>query len=147
MALRNVTIDRRSAVFVDTSALVALLVPADSLHIAAESQYLQLRLVEAKLVTTEMVLVELANWLSKIRYRQSAILIIDDLLSSYSATVVWSGRELFAVAYELYKDRADKDWSLTDCASFVVMKARGISLAFTSDGHFEQAGFGRLLEN
>lgn len=40
MALRNGTIDRRSTVFVDTSALVALLVPADSLHTSAVSQYL-----------------------------------------------------------------------------------------------------------
>jgi predicted nucleic acid-binding protein len=38
-----------------------------------------------------------------------------------------------------------KDWSLTDCISFVVMEERGVTEALTSDRHFEQAGFASLL--
>jgi predicted nucleic acid-binding protein len=41
--------------------------------------------------------------------------------------------------------RQDKDWSLTDCISFVVMRDRGITKVFTTDHHFEQAGFKKLL--
>jgi predicted nucleic acid-binding protein len=37
--------------------------------------------------------------------------------------------------------RADKDWSLTDCISFVAMQEAGVQKALTSDQHFAQAGF------
>jgi predicted nucleic acid-binding protein len=46
---------------------------------------------------------------------------------------------------ELYDARPDKEWSLTDCISFVVMRDRGIEQALTGDEHFEQAGFAALL--
>ena len=49
------------------------------------------------------------------------------------------GRILFAA-------RKDKDWSLTDCISFVVMQEHGITDALTADHHFEQAGFVALLK-
>jgi len=45
----------------------------------------------------------------------------------------------------LYSDRPDKTWGLVDCASFVVMEGEGITDAFTTDRHFEQAGFNCLL--
>jgi hypothetical protein len=53
--------------------------------------------------------------------------------------------ELFVRAFRLYSDRADKEWGLTDCVSFVVMTDRGIREALTADEHFEQAGFLPLL--
>ena len=53
--------------------------------------------------------------------------------------------DLFRRALELYSDRPDKDWSLTDCTSFVVMAERRLTEAATGDHHFEQAGFRALL--
>ena len=53
----------------------------------------------------------------------------------------------FREAFELYKRMADKEWSLTDCASFELMKARGISEALAHDRHFEQAGLVALLRS
>jgi predicted nucleic acid-binding protein len=47
---------------------------------------------------------------------------------------------------QLYRSRHDKEWSLTDCVSFVVMQDEGISDALTGDKHFEQAGFNALLK-
>jgi uncharacterized protein len=47
---------------------------------------------------------------------------------------------------DLYRDRPDKAWSLTDCISFVVMADKGIRDALTADHHFEQAGFVALLK-
>ena len=41
----------------------------------------------------------------------------------------------------MYVEFTDKRWSLTDCLSFIVMKDNGISVAYSSDHHFEQAGF------
>jgi predicted nucleic acid-binding protein len=52
---------------------------------------------------------------------------------------------LIVRAVEQYRRFSDKTWGLVDCASFVVMRERGITEAFTSDYHFEQAGFKRLL--
>ncbi len=48
--------------------------------------------------------------------------------------------------WALLKSRPDKEWSLVDAASFVVMRERGIHEALTTDHHFEQAGFARLLK-
>jgi predicted nucleic acid-binding protein len=52
---------------------------------------------------------------------------------------------LFAAGWALYSQRLDKEWGLTDCISFSVMIERQITDAFTSDHHFEQAGFRKLL--
>jgi predicted nucleic acid-binding protein len=53
---------------------------------------------------------------------------------------------LFDQGFELYARRLDKDWSLTDCISFVVMREHGLTHALTGDHHFEQAGFRILLK-
>jgi predicted nucleic acid-binding protein len=52
---------------------------------------------------------------------------------------------LFDAGLELYSRRPDKEWSLTDCISFVVMEEHGLTEALTTDHHFEQAGFTALL--
>jgi predicted nucleic acid-binding protein len=53
---------------------------------------------------------------------------------------------LDAQAWQLLVDRPDKEWSLVDCASFVVMQNAKLTKALTTDPHFEQAGFVRLLK-
>jgi predicted nucleic acid-binding protein len=53
--------------------------------------------------------------------------------------------ELYERAFELYQDRRDKEWGLTDCLSFIVMQDRGLTMALTSDAHYQQAGFRALL--
>jgi predicted nucleic acid-binding protein len=60
--------------------------------------------------------------------------------------IVASSRELFRRGFDLYADRPDKEWSLTDCISFVVMTDRRITDALTGDHHFEQAGFVAILK-
>ncbi len=59
--------------------------------------------------------------------------------------VVACSLELRADALRLFSDRSDKDWSLTDCLSFVVMGHRNVQMALTPDHHFEQAGFRPVL--
>ncbi len=49
-------------------------------------------------------------------------------------------------AWRLLTKRPDKEWSLVDCSSMVIMARRGIAEAFTSDHHFEQGGFVRSLK-
>jgi hypothetical protein len=50
-----------------------------------------------------------------------------------------------AKAWELLTQREDKEWSLVDCSSFIIMKQRRINEALTNDHHFEQAGLIKLL--
>jgi len=63
-----------------------------------------------------------------------------------SLTIVEANHELFEHGLDLFGNRPDKSWSLTDCISFVVMQAHGLTEALTADHHFEQAGFVRLLK-
>ena len=146
MERRNVKINRREIVFADTAAFVALLVRRDEFHQSANRIMAELSEKDTKLFVTEMVLVEIANALSALELRARAVILIDELQTLPNVEIIWSSIKLFESAWSLYRERPDKEWSLTDCASFVVMKERGINLAFTSDKHFEQAGFVKLLE-
>ncbi len=146
MANRSVKIKPRENVFADTAAFIALLVRRDEFHQSASRIMGKLSEKDTKLFTTEMVLFELANALSAIELRARAVILVNELRMLPNVEIVWSNVELFEKAWSLYRERPDKEWSLTDCASFIVMKEHGINLAFTSDKHFEQAGFVRLLE-
>jgi len=53
---------------------------------------------------------------------------------------------IFAGGLDLYRERPDKDWSLTDCISFVIMRQQQITDALTADLHFVQAGFRALMQ-
>ena len=53
--------------------------------------------------------------------------------------------ELYTRAFQLYQERTDKEWGMTDCGSFIVMRQQGVNEALTTDGHFQQAGFFALL--
>jgi predicted nucleic acid-binding protein len=72
--------------------------------------------------------------------------VINRIKASPILKVVHIDPSLDAEAWDLFQRRPDKTWSLVDCASFVVMQKRGINEALTSDVHFEQAGFVRLLK-
>jgi predicted nucleic acid-binding protein len=67
------------------------------------------------------------------------------LRSESTVKIIPSNAELFAAGVKLYAERPDKEWSLTDCISFVIMQQEGLSDALTGDRHFEQAGFRALL--
>lgn len=132
-------------VFIDTAAWIALVSKRDSLHLSARQVMTELRNHDALLTTTEFVLVEVANALSAPSSRQQAVKLIDGLRSLSTVQIIPAGPELLNDGLTLYRDRPDKEWSLTDCISFVVMQQEQITQAFTSDHHFEQAGFSKLL--
>ncbi len=96
-------------------------------------------------MTTRAVLLEIGNALSKRRHRASAVQLLASLEADPSVEVVSLSPELYANAFTLFRERPDKEWGLIDCASFLVMEARGITEALTGDEHFEQAGFRALL--
>jgi predicted nucleic acid-binding protein len=59
--------------------------------------------------------------------------------------VIPPSQRLFEDGLRLFAERPDKEWSLTDCVSFLVMKRHGLTDALTADRHFSQAGYNPLL--
>ncbi len=120
-------------IFADTSYWIALLNPRDELHhkaVAATQNH-----SEDQLVTSEMVLVELLNGFSDNgpRLRAASSKAVKVLRSSPNVTVIRQTSDQFEAAFNRFQERLDKDWSLTDCASFLIMEAEGIEAALTND--------------
>jgi len=132
-------------VFVDTSAWLALANRSDRLHRPAVERHRELLAGGAHYLTTEPVLTEVANALARPPLRQAAIRFVDALRASPRVAVVPVDGRTFARGWELYRDRPDKPWGLTDCISFVVMAEHDVREAFAADRHFEQAGYTCLL--
>lgn len=128
--------------FIDTVYILALLNSRDRWHRRAVELS---RSVGAPLVTSHAVLTEVADALSHRNRRIWAFEAIADLRSDRDVRCVVVDDETFAAALELYRDRPDKDWSLTDCISFVIMREQQLSDALTADIHFVQAGFRALM--
>lgn len=133
--------------FVDAVYWIALLNPRDNLHEQAVS--LSRPLDQTVLVTTEMVLTELLNAFAERggSLRRSATELVLRLKQDASVRIVPQTTAQFDEAFQLYRNRHDKEWSHTDCASFRVMEKEGIAEALTYDRHFEQAGFKALMRS
>lgn len=127
--------------FVDTAALVAQLNKQDNLHIQAVSTNQKLILKGKRLITTMYVIDETVTELTGRVPHPNIVGFIEDIFSSKIFHVLHVSKKHEKSAWNLYKERPDKLWSFTDCLSFVIMKERRITEAFTSDHHFVQAGF------
>jgi hypothetical protein len=97
-------------------------------------------------IISNFVLLELADALCSVLERRKNIEFIRNLGLVKSTKVLSLNDELFFAGIRLYESRLDKDWSLTDCISFTIMQREGIAEALTTDKHFEQAGFIRLIK-
>ncbi len=131
-----------SKVFADTFYFLALLNKNDEAHARALQYSAQIE----QLVTTEWVLTELADGLASSRHRSIFLQTRQELLADADVQVIPLDMQLHEEGIRLYANRADKEWSLTDCISFVVMQREGVAEALTGDHHFEQAGFVALLK-
>ncbi|GAB4443069.1 MAG: PIN domain-containing protein [Anaerolineae bacterium] len=131
-----------SPTFIDTGYILALVNTADQYHAQARLAAGQVR---PPFITTEAVLTEVGNALSRLRWRQLGVTTLTALRQDANIEVVSVDSQLFEQAIALYSDRPDKEWGLTDCISFVVMTSRGLSQTLTTDHHFEQAGFHNAL--
>ena len=98
-----------------------------------------------RLTTSSLVLIELADGLSRVQHRHVAIQLVDAVERSRRIEIVQVDERLERLGWQLFRDRADKDWGMTDCVSMSLMEDRRIQDVFTADHHFEQAGFNILL--
>lgn len=129
-------------VFADTTYWIALLVKQDQYHTRAQAWT---ALITGRITTTAAVLLETANALARPTWRASAVALIDHLQQRADVEFVPLGPALWQSGWELYRDRPDKGWSLTDCISFLVMQEAGLTDALTADEHFRQTGFRAVL--
>jgi len=128
--------------FADSFFFIALLSEKDRNHHKTVEILDQL---ESALVTTEWVLAEVADAMSRPPARAKCFALFEFLKSHPLVSIVHAGHDHYERGLELYASRPDKDWSLTDCTSFVIMREYGLTDALTGDRHFEQAGFQTLL--
>jgi uncharacterized protein len=130
------------SVFADTFYFLALLNERDAAH---QRSVTASRTTGLRLVTTEFVLLEVADALCKPAHRDEVLALINVVESDPAFLLVRATSELIHRGKMLYRDRPDKEWPLTDCISFVVMRDYELAEALTADHHFAQAGFKTLL--
>ena len=133
------------SLFLDTGYIYALFNTRDQWHQKAVEWQQKISLENCPLLTTEFVLTEIANGLSAVKFREDASNIIHILQDDDLVQIIPATSELFSKGLNLYENRNDKDWGLTDCISFVVMQEKILNEALTPDDHFRQAGFRALL--
>ena len=129
--------------FADTFFYLAVLNPRDSAHERAVDLSRSLR---GGFVTTEFVLLEPGDGMAHLPAREAFVRFSALLGRDRRVEIIPASTDLLRRGLDLYADRPDKEWSLTNCVSFVVMRERGITEALTGDHHFEQAGFAALLK-
>jgi len=98
------------------------------------------------LILTDAILLELGAYFGRAD-RKSTLAHIMKTFAEDQVEIVPLDPELLRRSLDLFFQRPDKNWSLADCISFLVMKDRDIVEAITTDEHFEQAGFVALLRN
>lgn len=128
--------------FLDTSGLLCLHHRAEPFHNQARSAY------KAALtrLTHSYVLAEFVALANVRRFpRPAALSFVADLLENPDIEAVWVDEQLHREAFSLLMERQDKNYSLCDAVSFVLMRQRNLSEALTTDRHFEQEGLRRLL--
>jgi len=137
-----------SDIFVDTSGWAELIDPSLIHHTLAAKIYHQTRQQHRKFITSNYIITELVALLtSPLRIpRNKTIELINGLKNSPLVEIVHIDVALDNQTWQLLTQREDKNWSLVDCSSFVIMHQHHLTKALTTDHHFEQAGFIQLLK-
>ena len=127
----------------DTSGLLCLFDADDFRHAEAERLYES----ATNRLTHNYVLAEFVPLCQSRGFdRRTSLAFVADLLDSPEVEVAWVDETVHRTALALLQARLDKGYSLCDAVSFVLMRQRGIAESLTTDHHFSQEGFVRLLQ-
>ena len=128
-----------SRVFVDTSALLALMVGSDQAHEEAREGFARLRAERASLVTSSYVLVE-TYALLQARIGIGAVRIFREAFAPL-LDVLWVDETTHERALDDLLLRDARKLSLVDASSFELMRANRVDRAFAFDAHFREEGY------
>ena len=135
-------------IFADTAGWGHLIDSSQPCHAQAAGIYRKTRQEGRRLITTNYILTELvALLISPLRIpRPKIAAFVESLKASPNVEIVHIDAALDGRSWEFFKQRDDKEWTLVDCSSFVLMEECRLTEAFTTDHHFEQAGYACLLK-
>lgn len=133
-------------IFLDSSFIYALLNRRDQFHRQAAEVANRLKPSD-QFVITDAVIFECCSLLAALGARNSIVGFLDDIIADDRYLIVHIDADRFHQAYQMFKSYRDKEWSLVDCASSLVMRDEDIELALTADHHFEQMGFTAVLRS
>ena len=126
-------------VFADTSALFALMVCDDLMHVHAKKSFAYFAQTGVQLLTSSYVLVETMALLQ----RRIGLAPVHDFNAKISPLmeILWVDAMWHARATQRLLSEDSRNISLVDCLSFEIMEAREIEDAFTFDQDFADKGF------
>lgn len=124
-------------IFVDTGAWYALATPSDPDHEAAKTF---LSAVTEPLLTSEYIVDELLTLFAVRGQKSKGVEWMHEVLDRGGTHLVKVGDDDFVKALQIYKQFTDKQWSFTDCTSYVLMQRLNVKKAFSFDQHFHQFG-------
>ena len=127
--------------FADTSYLIALESARDQNHASASHHWLSFPKTYQSIIITNYIFDEVVTFFNKRGLHKEAVKLGEILLSSQSIKIEDIDTRCFYESWDYFKKHSDKDYSFTDCVSFVIMKRYGIKNSLSFDKHFEQAGF------
>lgn len=93
------------------------------------------------IVTTTYVFDEVVTFFNSRGRHAKAVEIGRRLRESQLVEIVPETEVLLEAGWSRFRNRPDKQYSLTDCISFVLMGRRDIEKTLAFDHHFEQAGY------
>ncbi len=135
----------RRLALLDTSFILALENRDDPLHSRAKQIDRDLLREGCVLLLHTGILLEIGDGYARVQRREKGAELLERFRREAGFRVVPLTNLLLEQAVSLYRERPDKDWGLTDCVSFIVMRQSGVTDALTADAHFRQAGFRALL--
>jgi predicted nucleic acid-binding protein len=126
----------------DTSGLLALLDAREPLHQKACDEYRRsARRITHGYVLAELVALGNARGVSP----QKVLQFIMSLLANPDIKTLWPDQVLTSQAISLLHARQGRGYSLCDAVSFEVMRVHSLHEALTTDKHFEDEGFQKVL--
>ena len=126
--------------FFDTSAIYAYINWKDPDHKKVKSS---IELLSGKLVITNYIFDEVITLILSRLGHKTALNVGNILLNSSQVEKIWVTQNDEKEAWNLLSERKDKEYSFTDCISFVVMRRANIKAYIATDRHFKQEGFER----
>ncbi len=133
-------------VFADSFYWISLINSKDKWH--SKAKQISKSLSESTLITTDEVLTEVLTYFSAsgTNMRTLVTRIIKDILNDPNVEVIPQSHDSFLSGLDLYEQRLDKEYSLTDCVSMETMKKLTLTDILSHDKHFSQEGF-KILFN